>query len=130
MKLELRHLAPYLPYGLKCQWFRTEDQTLVTNELNITDYYWLIGRQHFQPILRPMSDFKPGEGASTWAIEVDKMFNYNVYMLSGYSHVKTERYPYVVFNYLIENHFDVFDLIDKGLAIDINTLPNIAPNTH
>ena len=25
-------------------------------------------------------------------------------------------------NYLFENHFDVYGLIEKGLAIDINTL--------
>ena len=30
--------------------------------------------------------------------------------------------PYNIVSKLFENHFDVFGLIEKGLAIDINTI--------
>ena len=33
-----------------------------------------------------------------------------------------EGLPYSIFEILLKNHFDVFGLIEKGLAIDINTI--------
>ena len=36
--------------------------------------------------------------------------------------VKIEQIPYELHEFLFENHIDVFGLIEKGLAIDINTL--------
>ena len=36
--------------------------------------------------------------------------------------VKIEQIPYELHDFLFENHIDVFGLIEKGLAVDINTL--------
>lgn len=40
---------------------------------------------------------------------------------TGYSYKSCD---YSLIQLLLEHHFDVFGLIEKGLAIDINTLPN------
>jgi hypothetical protein len=32
--------------------------------------------------------------------------------------------PYLIYSHLLKNHFDVFGLVEAGLAIDINTLKN------
>lgn len=130
-KLELKHLSPYLPYGLKCQWFRTEDQKLVINELNITDYYWLIGRQQFKPILSPMSDCHKDINNDNFLC-VDSCFVSPIKLWNGKEtfqiHPTEAEWIFVsdvyenFYEYLFANHFDVFGLIEKGLAVDIKSV--------
>ena len=58
MKLELKHLAPYLPYGLKikCDYYNTYGSHICEiKELSIR-YYYQIMRGKSKPILRPLSD--------------------------------------------------------------------------
>jgi len=143
-KLELKHLAPYLPYGLK---FRTskhqykygEYATILMNGLSISED----GSSHIEfivdnelifsnnlntvkPILRPLSDltndhiedlyfkFERSEtNASSWESELRMLRKYKG---TNYS------LPLSWWNYLYEMHYDIHGLIDKGLAIDINTL--------
>lgn len=116
-KLELKHLAPYLPYGLTgiC----TEEFTGIETVYGISYYkgssdVYLITSfddldiEYFKPILRPLSDLTKKE-----------------YKNSFYGNpldYKIDELPYKVFIKLLELHFDVFGLIEKGLAIDINTL--------
>ena len=80
----------------------------------------------FKPILRPLSDLTQNEliqelgttiGHLDWiTIERDHWIRF-------YSHEYwLNDIPYVMYKYLIKNHFDVFGLIKKGLAIDINTI--------
>jgi len=67
MKLELKYLANYLPYGLKVKsksavWdLRTLTLSMVgslerTNKRHIYHESWLIEDTNFKPILRPLSD--------------------------------------------------------------------------
>ena len=136
MKLELKHLAPYLAYGLQ--------KYCPTSNILLHDYLPLDFIQstidlHFsfgwKPILRPMSDFdKMGlagedyysyvskvnkEVLGDWFVDRDLDFEID-------SHDETSYFPakvaYRLYEFLFANHFDVFGLIDKGLAIDINTL--------
>jgi hypothetical protein len=118
MKLELKHLAPYLPYELKYKFNNTiyYYQHCSTREF---DY------ENSRPILRPLSDLQK-------EIEVN-----------GEKFVPQKKMPYLDFDWLItsvnpqefvmknnyedilklfEWHFDIFGLIKNGLAIDINTL--------
>ena len=40
MKLELKHLAPYLPYGLKCYWGEAKRKTDISNP--VQSYLFLL----------------------------------------------------------------------------------------
>ncbi len=131
-KLELKHLAPYLPYKLKYEvYFNKNDNAIkIMDGLSLME---CIVFNHYRPILRPLSDLtKEIEINNKKFIptkEIDRIFN----------HELTENYPeylpcaimfngnievryYLEFQKLFEWHFDVFGLIEKGLAIDINTI--------
>ena len=124
MKLELKHLAPYLPYGLKiyCDF---EDGDIMICQLEClgeeeafldgSDWHYKTNTA-YKPILRPLSDLTDDQ-----ILELD---NYHNFSIIHYSDIKTDptRYPYTIVQKLLEWHFDVFGLIDAGLAIDINTL--------
>ncbi|AGO49108.1 hypothetical protein Phi13:1_gp097 [Cellulophaga phage phi13:1] len=126
MKLELKDLACYLPYDLKIKtgdYIRTLSISVTTTtEISLSNVLCDVG---YKPILRPLSDL-------TKEIEIDDEY-----------YVISEEYHYLRFdeisNYkggsdvlrfiqareqdiLLEWHFDIFGLIEKGLAIDINTL--------
>ena len=130
MKLELKHLAPYLPYGLKMQVKHSSleysvmtlcDKTGLSN-IGISDVIDDI--ECFKPILRHLSDLTENEirimknefGCSYSKQEGLHFYYYEIgvndYLESGYDAT----------NKLLEWHFDVFELIPKGLAIDINIL--------
>lgn len=50
----LKALCYGLPYKLKVQWKRTEDGELITQDLTISDYPFLIKRKYAKPILFPL----------------------------------------------------------------------------
>jgi hypothetical protein len=148
-QLTIKELAPYLPFNLKCKtkqgvfelntidnssrykvWFKT------SNNYHKQDFNYklliklgVIGRGYFikqvKPILRPLSDLNLtkvkelfGSQISDFRYEKIDDFSFEVYTESigwtglGYS-------DYTLF---FENHFDVFNLLEKGLAIDIKTI--------
>ena len=116
MKLELKHLAPYLPYGLKILSKYKNDVEGIVYLMGIENIETIITHDSRKPILRPLSDltieFKDDFRFTERAITIHKY---------GLNHwLKGLRFDIVEF--LFENHFDVFGLIEKGLAIDINTL--------
>jgi hypothetical protein len=137
-KLELKHLAPYLPYGLKVkhdfQKVRYNgrksplEDWIMTLEPSMLNCFILKDKRPFnrKPILRPLSDlskdqFKMDEiskGAILFLSDIGKL-PYN----SMKSHIGGIMYRDMI--KLFEWHFDVFGLIDQGLAIDINTLKNV-----
>jgi hypothetical protein len=129
-KLTLEHLSPYLPYGLKINeggidreltgLKLTNDGTII---VNYNYLIWvLIG--NFKPILRPLSDL-------TKEIEVDgeKFVPLNKLRLDFDLDFDAEERSFVSmfeiledYNQLLKWHFDINELIEKGLAIDINQL--------
>ena len=110
--LELKHLAPYLPYELKI-WYKLIVVDMQELSINNIDKV-LEDSKHFKPILRPLSDLTKDDLDTLQCTELYNQINdadFCIHLL-----------PYQIAMYLIENHFDVFGLIEKGLAIDINTL--------
>jgi hypothetical protein len=116
MKLELKHIAPYLPYGLRTVNFNTNrliDGPLFSEVIPANILGFIDGSTESKIILRPLSylnsdnaDFLSSDGYMSVCEEcvyIDEM---------RYSDVEK----------LIKRHYDVFNLIDNGLAIDINTL--------
>jgi len=128
-KLELKHLAPYLPYGLKMGYGGYDLVLNVDNHPNnCCDLEYSIKKQ-IKPILKPLSDLTDKEKYELDNIitegYIDDFINLVVETSSscegGYNSYDIWD-SYLLIQKLLEWHFDVFGLIPKGLAIDINTL--------
>jgi hypothetical protein len=126
MKLELKHLAPYLPYKLKA--IDSDGNIDIVTCIDIEE----IDGYKIKPILRPLSDLKK---EITYNREnfvpidwlEDKYYTLSLHKecerlleLDGYQW--TNRLSCLLLLHLFEWHFDVFRLIEKGLVVDINTL--------
>jgi hypothetical protein len=143
-KLEAKHIAPYLPYKLKFWHLKlrhTQELTrmtissnrdvLVDIESDTLIYESALNSSLIKPVLRPMSDLiKPIKEAGDDIIPIEVMF-----LPLGERKILTswakenrcwlgDQISYLVYQHLFEMHFDVFGLINKGLAIDINAIDN------
>lgn len=133
MKLKIEHLAPYLPYklllGLEDTMELEEMIGLLKDEVLTTEdnYEYSIAK----PILRPLSEVKnyflelwaKGDSDTRDYFDADYLGEFNIDADdTDFSNIRTHYLPYGVFYLLAKNHFDLFDLISLGLAIDINTL--------
>lgn len=136
-KLELKHIAPYLPYKLKCEIITTTNNVLIERMTGFdcrffeyvifgdveigTNGVGLFGNckillTSVKPILRPLSDLtKLGTPIIQPYTDCITIIN-QLHILNN----DVSILPYQLFEILIKHHFDVFGLIDKGLAIDIN----------
>lgn len=125
MKLELKHLAPYLPYGLK----GIEKEYKVVQELIGLDAYGFTledgeydGLERFKPILRPLSDLEKDEYKLIYEYETDFESIYSWTLLDAETRL-CEKMSFELWQDLFAHHFDIFGLIDKDLAIPYeNTL--------
>lgn len=135
MELGLKHLAAYLPYNLK---FYDGINIHILDEENLSGVVCDIKHLSIiKPILRPLSDltkeiehngekFVPIEHIEVvmlgqWS---DSCEDYVDAILDDLSNVDVliNKCPYDILQLLLEWHFDVFSLIEKGLAIDINQI--------
>ena len=73
-------------------------------------------------ILRPLSDLTKEIEHNGDKFVPCEQFKYDMECMLKEYDVDLDCMPYNVINSLIEWHFDIFSLIDKGLAVDINTL--------
>ena len=142
MKLELKHLAPYLPYNLKLLGPNSYDAYNDIRDLKPTNINVvlddLFGPQ-LKPILRPLSDLVKvinynGKEFKTLDFIKDQCEDEYFTDTDFEEYIENRKHnttylthamdylPYGLINRFIEWHFDVFGLIEKGLAIDINTL--------
>jgi hypothetical protein len=134
MKLELKHLAPYLPYQVLVGDGRTPFEL---TEYNFTNVYPYITSLY----LRPLSDLTKeievnGEKFVPLSILEEKFRplsrDLNIFLFNGRISIDIETQDYsqtidlfdgfLIIQKLLEWHFDVFGLIENNLAIDINTL--------
>ena len=123
MKLELKHLAPYMPYGLKYVKYSDNNspirhdimQGVSTNGIYACGDITPLSFKNCKPILRPFSDLTKEEllrfTVNFRMYYQRKDFAYEMMLVSD-------------FNIANELHLDYRRLIEKGLAIDINTLEN------
>jgi hypothetical protein len=132
MKLELKHLAPYLPYGLKV--LANQRQRTLHGISQDVAYLYYNGLKpyffkEFKPILRPLSEFTYDDimqirehlGIGQWCDYYDTYFD--AWFDDACSiHKFVLQCPYDIMQFFLECKFDVFNLIPQGLAIDINTL--------
>ena len=142
-KLELKNLAPYLPYGLNILYWNglAKEHIEILQVLHYENRH-VLGSEKHKPILRPLSDLTKeiNYGLSTYAFTylfeigdcdgcVFEFEHGNIKTIKALENIsKYNSYndinylPNAVVNMMYEHHFDVFGLIEKGLAIDINTL--------
>lgn len=147
MKLELKHLSGYLPYDTvvfvnDCENKKIKPIHKLNAYVGIGNINHILTSSRYQVVLRPLSDlaneieangekfvpiefFEIGDDNNK-SIEFDygniKLINrlnevskFNVFQEMNYL-------PYFVVQKLLEWHFDIYGLIESGLAIDINTL--------
>ncbi|WP_418360127.1 hypothetical protein [Sphingobacterium detergens] len=133
-KLTLQVLAAYLPYEPKMQVKREDSSTdIITLNANkillvLDGYYW--GTEKL--ILRPMSDLtKKIEHNGLKFVPTDRINQYQTVDSDGILHLlvdgshwskETGYWSYNTVQELLSYHFDVFNLIPKGLAKDFKTL--------
>ena len=128
MKLELKHLAPYLPYKLKIYHEALGGEILPAWTLHYNGIGFILGNQNM-PILRPLSDLTSSSNCyidiiqTDYGIELEYDIDCGVWYPT-YNGVSENLFLaiYPIQQLLFEWHFDVFGLIEAGLAIDINTL--------
>lgn len=130
MKLELKHLAPYLPYGLKIISYRGLDRLIGITYSDDTNYsdarptfhniehplanteFRTVEFHEIQPLLKSLND-----------LEIEDLdFSEYTTFDDFRAEIKEQLCNYETMVYLFERHYDVFGLIDADLAIDINTL--------
>ena len=168
MKLELKHLAPYLPYGLMasasnydlningfigeiCSWECSNSEFRIWNVDELHSELVSIGS--IKPILRPLTSMKWEEARELMSIVIDDdviscidieasalenkveiisctlygeykivIDNYDSDIKAYYEYYNGQIDSYLVtyqaFQCLFKNHFDIFGLIEAGLAVE------------
>jgi hypothetical protein len=122
MKLELKHLSPYLPYGLSIS---CEHEILTLDGLDVNgDIYNCdtgeIPIECIKPILRPLSDLSNKKQIAEFYMSFKEHLK-RIYP-SETNGLNPATWSRRSVEWLLENHFDVFGLIENGLAIDKNTI--------
>ena len=129
-KLELKHLAAYLPYLLEGI---TNNRVVIVDGIDYTKKLPIIWHEkenatssfvgvcglEFKPILRPLSDLTI-ECVQNNIIEGDCILIEQD--IEDIISIPKGHLMYYQFGYLMKHHFDFWGLIEAGLAIDINTL--------
>jgi hypothetical protein len=137
MELEIMHLAPYLPYGLKMQYVVREkvEKTGVLQSISHRDFEThptrvsiegLYNEEHiwmFKPILRPLSDLNKEMSVFTHVFVPKNILSDSLQMqLDIWNLPEIVDLKVTDYQKLLGWHFDIFGLIKNGLAVDINTL--------
>ena len=143
MVLELKHLAAYLPYGLKVQHnsflngrldteiaqVETLSDECVTLSSFMTEDYYFGSKENeceIKPILRPLSKFeyedlikvKEHLGLGKWCDAYDQYFDVWFDDVANVDKLILQC-PYEIIQFFLECHFDIFGLIDAGLAVEV-----------
>ena len=128
MKLELKkeEIIQYLPFKLN-YFVDFEDGDVAvyemigiftdSGEIYLDGYETNLDSKNCKPILRPLSDLTLDVIIEIGIIGIDIDDVLNAIIWNDMSCLE-----YSIHSILVKNHFDVFGLIEKGLAIDINTL--------
>ena len=125
MKLELKHLAPYLPYGLKCS-IHSElfPNPILTGINGIFAYLNYHGAnlsfeiEKIKPILRPLSDYADIDSDALCDINCDMSDQIQISEFAS-KRISLSAISVSAYNICLSNHIDVFGLIDQGLALPL-----------
>jgi hypothetical protein len=126
MKLTIEHLAPYLPYGLKCKGKKIYKLIYSIEEACDGDWCTILSTLNGKnkPILRSISSLFDNNKIVKVKMEELNCSSKVVFELF-YLFMKDKTIndiSYETYIVMCKNHIDMFDLIKNNLAIDINTL--------
>lgn len=139
-KLEFKQIVAYLPYNVEIYYLGTDidletPKFIRTNLLgvkknehfnSVTFFFNLYGRgkektsysnNPIKLILKPLSKLKQDKELIN---ELDK-FSFGTFF-EIFNEKEINKIPNILYDLLIEKHYDLFGLIEKGLAVDINML--------
>lgn len=136
MELELKHIAPYLPYRVEIYELNVDGRNTFTLDIDLLMAMQIGGFEYFKPILRPMSDLIEdcinGECPLNIIKERYNELNeeriqsvefHNIGGVTLYGMLTDDSYevsmPLWAYDMLFSWHFDVFGLIDAGLAVEL-----------
>ena len=145
MKLELKHLACYLPYGLKAYTLFQDGKNTIPLTKDVDCYNVMSFVQNdtnYKIVLHPISDISQLFNQFVDVMKFGKEYKSHLFFeekpltkLTDLFIIKSKlavelsinkaqplTAPYLAIEVLLKNHFDVFGLIDAGLAIDINQI--------
>jgi hypothetical protein len=136
MKLEIKHLAPYFPYGLKLNLtrplFKCNNVSIIKCDFRYSkttkEQYLCLdnvtyGYHDIIPILRPLSDLtKEIEHNGEKFVPIEYLYNNYTPITKSVKGMYMDLqspldHRFDVVQKLIEWHFDVFGLIEAGLAV-------------
>ena len=121
-KLELKHLAPYLPYELEVKVINDRKVLALNNSTLNISLDRVLKSDYCFPILRPLSEYKKYPDI----IEQFSDYSLEQFEIAFFSFVnclnKLDKVNYTIMELMFKHHLDIFDLISKGLAVDINTI--------
>jgi hypothetical protein len=130
-QLTLQHLAPYLPYSLNGL-IKGEDSpqkllgTYNTDECTLiichSTFDYECSLDEFKPILRPLKEIQDIPEIQEEFSEYHWESFVNSFFLLGRSLNCFDHVSYTIVELCFKYHLDIFGLIDKGLAIDANTI--------
>jgi hypothetical protein len=135
MKIELRHLAPYLPFNLPLSRLNKDNQPKIIHMNNGNIMLPIEKPDRCKPILRPLSEetlqqeitlngktFVPLHALLEFScFDLSKMEAEEIKSYAGqFTQIDLALYQDV--EMLLEWHFDVFGLLETGRAIGINTV--------
>lgn len=119
-KLTIDHLAPYLPFQVKVQVIR-EDESIDYITLTASQAMLIEDDYHFEPklCLKPLPALK--DPVSLDMPNTDLLVQIEISEFAN-KQISLSSLSYGAFQDLVRDHFDVFGLIDSGLAVDVNSL--------
>jgi hypothetical protein len=129
MKLEIKHLAPYLPYGLKAKFQAKNKKTcrkyvigtisVMYSDCSICCYDTVNATpDNFKPILRSLSDYADINSDAMNSLNCDMSDQIQISELAS-KRISLSDISVGCFDILVSNHVDVFGLIDEGLALPL-----------
>lgn len=125
MNLEIKHLAPYLPYGLKI-----EHPTMMSGGRKISEMRNLgqtsieishriyVQISSCKPLLRPLSDYADINSDAMNSLNCDMSEQIQISEFAS-KRISLSSVSVGAFDVLVSNHVDVFGLIDQGLALPL-----------
>lgn len=123
MKLELKHLAPYLPYDLQ-SYVEYNGHKLI-KKITVNNVMCIVDNEVLsKPILRPMQDIFKDE--YKFILDEFSEIELETFETAFFCELRPlnifDKISYSVAILLYENHFDIHGLIEKGLAVDVNSI--------
>lgn len=123
MKLEIKHLAPYLPYKLKALSIDGFSVSILGVDFTTNRILNINGDRTFtiaeiKPLLRPLSDYADinSDAMNSLNCDMSEQINLNEFAI-GY--ICLGSLYQSTYDLCLKNHIDVFGLINQGLALPL-----------